>query len=100
MTKNMEEYRPTELPQALLLKDAPLLLQHDYLPLEVGFAACSDGLQHIATTTYMRDCTGDMIDWWFSWLSNSEQYKLWHPRDHVSFRWDDVEERPCNYIGK
>ena len=30
--------------------------------------------------------TTEMLDWWFENLS-PERYPMWHPRDHVSFKW-------------
>ena len=31
-----------------------------------------------------------MIEWWLSrFLADSEQYKLWHPKDHVTSTWDE-----------
>ncbi len=29
-----------------------------------------------------------MISWWFGWIRNTEQYKLWHSIDHVFSTWD------------
>lgn len=75
----------TILPAAygLPLKNAKLLLSNDYLPLEAGVALTEDGMHHIAASTYMKWSTGAMIDWWFGWIHTTDQYKLWHPRDHV-----------------
>jgi hypothetical protein len=28
-----------------------------------------------------------MVEWWFGYLSTTEQYKWWHPRDHVWCEW-------------
>ena len=28
-----------------------------------------------------------MIDWWWDNIDNSERYKLWHPEEHVDFKW-------------
>jgi hypothetical protein len=32
--------------------------------------------------------TPEMIDWWWDHIDNTERYKLWHPKDHVSFKWE------------
>jgi hypothetical protein len=74
-------------PSPLLLQDAPSLLSTPYMPMESGYALNSDGMYHVAASTYMKDVTGDMIDWWFGWVTNTTQYKLWHPLDHVSSDW-------------
>ena len=96
---SLSEHDPTHLPQALLVKEAPLLLQHDYLPLEAGYAICPDGMHHITASTYMRGCSGKMIDWWFGWIEQSEYYKLWHPRDHVFSAWEGPRSNDSTYIG-
>jgi len=36
----------------------------------------------------LRGVTPEMIDWWRDHIDNTERYKLWHPEDHVSFRWE------------
>jgi hypothetical protein len=93
------EYDPTKLPQALLLKDAPLLLAHEYLPLEAGYAVNSEGMHHVAASTYMHGVSSKMIDWWFGFIHDTEQYKLWHPRDHVFSDWDGPRDNNSTYIG-
>lgn len=80
-------YNPTKEPQGILLKDAHLLLSNPYLPMESGVAVNSDGTTHIAADTTMLDVTAEMIDWWFGWFESTEDYKLWHPRDHVYSEW-------------
>ncbi|KAJ5714199.1 uncharacterized protein N7483_011380 [Penicillium malachiteum] len=80
---------PTTLQSGLRLSDAKLLLENPYLPMEAGVAVTEDGHHHIAASTYMKASTGAMIDWWFGWIHNTEQYKLWHPRDHVFSDWED-----------
>lgn len=83
----------------LRLKDAKLLLEHDYLPFEAGYAVNADGMHHVAGSTYMRNCTGKMIDWWFGYIHQTDQYKLWHPRDHVFSDWEGPRENTADYIG-
>ena len=65
------------------LDQANDLLEHDYLPLENGWVRLDDGQLHVAARTHMIGCKGAMVDWWFRWLRGTEQYKMWHPRDHV-----------------
>jgi hypothetical protein len=74
-------------PAPLLLKDARSLLYTPYMPMEAGYALNSDGMYHVAASTYMKDVSGPMVDWWFGWVTNTTQYKLWHPKDHVSSEW-------------
>ncbi|KAJ5683240.1 hypothetical protein N7462_006405 [Penicillium macrosclerotiorum] len=86
-------------PAGLALKDARLLLDHSYLPMEAGVAFTEDGMCQIAASTYMKGSTGDMIDWWFGWIHNTDQYKIWHPRDHVFSDWEGPRTNDSNYIG-
>ena len=80
------------------LTDAERLLDPGYLPLESGWARLDDGQLHVAALTTMPGCKGRMIDWWFGWLRTTEQYKWWHPKDHVWCEW--VGERGTGrYVG-
>ncbi|KAL4885441.1 hypothetical protein BJY04DRAFT_214240 [Aspergillus karnatakaensis] len=87
------------IPSGLCLSNAKLLLSNPYLPLETGIAVTDDGMHHIAVSTYMKGCTGAMIDWWFGWIHKTEQYKLWHPRDHVFSDWEGPRDNDSTYIG-
>jgi hypothetical protein len=68
---------PTTKLEPVCLRDARLLLEHDYLPFEAGFATNADGMAHITASTYMKGCTGEMLEWWFGYIHNTETYKLW-----------------------
>jgi DAPG hydrolase PhiG domain len=71
-------------PGPITLKQARLLLDHEYLPFEAGYGVTSNGMQHVAASTYMRGVTSDMIEWFFGWANTTEDYLFWHPRDHVA----------------
>lgn len=86
-------------PPGLAVRDAKKLLEHPYLPMEAGVAHAEDGMLHIAASTYMKDCTGAMIDWWFGWIHTTDQYLLWHPRDHVFSDWEGPRDNNSTYIG-
>jgi hypothetical protein len=82
----------------MLLADVNLLLEPGYLPLESGFVRLDDGQLHVAALTTMVGCKGAMVDWWFGYLRTTEQYKRWHPKDHVWCEW--VGERGTGrYVG-
>jgi hypothetical protein len=36
----------------------------------------------------LKGVTPEMIDWWWDHIDTTERYKLWHPRDHKSFKWE------------
>jgi hypothetical protein len=66
---------PIITPAPLLLKDARTLLTNKYLPMEAGYALNTDGMWNVAGEAYMKDVTGPMIDWWFGYVTNTEQCK-------------------------
>ena len=102
-SQTLHNQRKMTSPQAasfpLLLKDAKLLLNAPYPSVETGYAQTSDGMYHIAASTYMPNCTGEMIKWWFGWIHTTDQYKLWHPLDHVYSSWEGPRDNSSTYIG-
>jgi hypothetical protein len=98
-TSNIPKSDPTIQAVSLLLSEAKLLLSHEYLPLESGYAINAEGMHHVAAATYMPNCTAAMIDWWFGWIHHTEQYKLWHPLDHVFSDWEGPRDNSSTYIG-
>jgi hypothetical protein len=84
-------------PTLVPLAEAASLLLDDYQTLEAGYGLAADGLDVVAASTYMRGVTAPMIEWWFTWLSTTDQYKMWHPRDHVYAEW--VRPAAGGYIG-
>ena len=83
----------------LQLKDASQLLTNDYFSVESGWGLTEDGMAHVAAQTYMPGCTAAMIDWWFGFIHTTEQYKWWHPRDHVFSDWEGPRNNCSEYIG-
>lgn len=79
------------------LHEAGLLLNPGYLPFESGYKDLTDGKRLVAALTRMPGCRAKMVDWWFSWLGGSDQYKWWHPRDHVYSGWENRVDG--KYIG-
>ena len=69
------------------LAEADRLLEPGYLDLESGWLRLDDGQLHVAAWTTMFGCKGRMVEWWFGYLENTEQYKWWHPKDHVWCEW-------------
>lgn len=65
------------------------LFSPGYLAFESGYKELAEGRRLVAALTRMPGCRAKMIDWWFSWLGGTEQYKLWHPRDHVFSDWEN-----------
>jgi hypothetical protein len=54
---------------------------------ETGYARLASGIYYVAVSTPMPEVTGKMLQWWFGWHGEETQrYKLWHPRDHLSVK--------------
>ncbi len=73
------------------------MLRPGYLPMESGVVRYEDGYVTIAALTRMPRCRAKMLHWWFGWVGGTDQYKLWHPVDHLFSDWQDRDGR--NYIG-
>jgi hypothetical protein len=99
MAKYSSSEDPTKSPLPIRLSDAPVLLRHDYLPLEAGYGLTDDNMYHIAASTYMPNVSAAMIDWWFGFIHTTDQYLLWHPRDHVLSDWEGPRDNKSEYIG-
>ena len=69
--------------------DANALLDPGYLPFESGYTDLADGKKLVAALTRMPGCRAKMVDWWFSWLGGTDQYKWWHPTDHLASAWEN-----------
>lgn len=83
----------------LCLSEAHTLLENDYLEVEAGHGLTKDNMYHVAENTYMPGVTAAMIDWWFGWIHTTEQYKLWHPTDHVFSDWEGPRNNNSEYVG-
>ncbi|MFS8048874.1 DAPG hydrolase family protein [Rhizobium sp. BR 314] len=73
------------------------LLNTGYLKIESGVVDYDDGFKTVCAYTRMTGCKAKMVDWWFGWLGGTDQYKLWHPRDHVFSDWENRQSG--TYIG-
>ena len=75
--------------EALSFDDAFKMQQPGYLDMEHGYVRNKDGTYYVCCLTDLgTECTGEMVDWWFSHVESTERYKWWHPRDHISSDWD------------
>lgn len=71
--------------------EAHALLRPDPLPLEMGIERLPSGQLHVAARTDMPGCKGRMFEWWFTFGPLTREYSWWHPIDHVSSEWLDLE---------
>lgn len=64
------------------------LLKPGYLGIESGVVDLDDGFKTVCALTRMPRAKAKMVEWWFGWLGGTEQYKLWHPTDHLFSDWE------------
>mgnify|MGYP001335601564 CR=1 FL=1 len=58
---------------------------HKEKTFSIGICRDSKGAVLVTCITNMPQVIPKMIDWWFGWhMPETERYKLWHPRDHIS----------------
>ncbi len=94
------EHGPQAAPVLLDFDDAATILDEGYQQTENGYGHLRDGGIQVSARTDMPGVTPQMWSWWFGWHgSDARRYKLWHPRAHVSARWDD-DGPDGHYVGR
>jgi hypothetical protein len=78
-------------------ENASDLFRPGYLAVESGVIDFDDGYRTVAALTRMPGCRAKMVAWWFGWLGGTDQYKVWHPRDHVFSDWEN--RTPGSHVG-
>jgi hypothetical protein len=73
------------------------LLKPGYLKIESGVVDYPDGFKTVCALARMPRSRAKMVEWWFRYLGGTEQYKLWHPTDHLFSDWED--RVPGTHIG-
>ena len=82
------------------VSELPTLETPGYLAHENGYCSAPDGSIKVAVKTDMPGVTPAMWDWWFGWHGSQDQrYKLWHPKSHLSARWEDGRDDVA-YVGR
>lgn len=73
------------------------LLRPGYLAVESGVVDHDDDFKTVCALARMPRCRAKMVEWWFSWLGGTDQYKWWHPVDHLFSDWEG--RHPGTHIG-
>ncbi len=78
---------------ALNIRDKNLYLKGEDKGIQQGFTVMEDGIGYVANSTFMKDVTVEMMEWWFAWhgVNSDLRYKIWDPEDHYYARVDKVE---------
>lgn len=58
------------------------------IPYVMAFARTRPRDHQLVMEHLIAGVTPEMITWWWANIQDTERYKLWHPRDHLSFRWE------------
>lgn len=96
------EHGPQAGPTLLAFDAAATLDDAEYHQTENGYGLLDDGGIQVSVRTDMPGVAPAMWSWWFGWHGcDSRRYKLWHPRAHVSAKWQDgADGRPPRYVGR
>ncbi|MEM8900631.1 MAG: hypothetical protein AAGC85_21130, partial [Bacteroidota bacterium] len=100
--EDVKKQAETPLPWGTLpdIDEITLLEKTGDMPVETGYSVAEDGSMAVAVKTLMPNTTPEMWDWWFGWHgSEDNRYKLWHPKAHLSAKWEDGRNDHC-YIGR
>ncbi|MEB3981707.1 hypothetical protein OQ968_10565 [Mycobacterium sp. 663a-19] len=92
---------PQAGPALLAFDDTASLADEGYHRTENGYGMLDDGSMQVSVRTDMPGVTPAMWVWWFGWHGgDTRRYKLWHPRAHLSARWNDGGRGGQRYIGR
>ena len=74
----------------LPFRDVKRIFDGDKAYLEEGYIRNNDGSWYVSVITdFGNEVNGDMFDWWFRNCDNTEKYRWWHPKDHITGTWDN-----------
>lgn len=79
----------TEIPSnnnnlnGLLLENLNDILNPSYNEIEHGFCRLNDWSWYFVGKTNLRNCNGEMFDWWYSHCDSLERFKWCHPVDNI-----------------
>lgn len=78
---------------ALNIEDRNKFLKGDDTGIQAGFTVMEDGTGYVANSTFMKDVTVEMMQWWFAWhcINSDLRYKIWDNEDHYYARADKPE---------
>jgi hypothetical protein len=74
---------------ALVRHQLARLLEADRLELEAGYLTLEDGMMMVASIHHLREVNGPMIAWWSGRRKSDEEFRMWHPLEHVRMEYDE-----------
>jgi hypothetical protein len=74
---------------ALVRAELGRLLETDTLPMEAGYLRLEDGMWMVASLHHVPKATGRMVEWWHHRRKTVEEFRMWHPREHVHCEWNE-----------
>lgn len=58
------------------------------VPHVLALASRQGGTRPLVVEHHIHGVTPEQITWWWGHIDTTERHRRWHPRDHVSFRWE------------
>jgi hypothetical protein len=74
---------------ALVRAELARLLETYRLPMEAGYRTLEDGMRMIASIHHVPNVNGAMVEWWLRRRKTDEEFRMWHPKEHVHWEWDE-----------
>lgn len=73
---------------ALVRAELAQLLESDGLPMEAGYRTLEDGMRMVASIHHVPGVNGAMIEWWLRRHKTDDEFRMWHPKEHLHWEWD------------
>jgi hypothetical protein len=81
-TSTLDKFRHED---TISYEELGYLVETRVLAMENGYERRKDGSLYVAVTMDLgHDVNGEMFDWWFCNCDNTEKYRWWHPKDHMT----------------
>lgn len=74
---------------ALVRAELARLLDSYRLPMEAGYRTLEDGMRMVASIHHVPNVKGAMVEWWLRRRKTDEEFRMWHPKEHVHWEWDE-----------
>jgi len=86
--------KPSSSEAGVVLEGIEELYDARYTSCESGYRRLSSGHLLISAQHRMLKCRGEMVEWWLRRSLSPEEFKRWHPIDHISI--ETISESSTN----
>ena len=77
---------------ALVRAELARLLESNGLPMEAGYRTLEDGMKMVASIHHVPGVKGAMVEWWLRRRKTDQEFRMWHPKEHVHWEWDEKQK--------